>query len=97
MNWGVGLGEGVGCVGVVALTVRTRTLVCARACHTRVRVGDCNDCDRAAQPGWSVSIARVKKLLTECSQVMVMVIVMMMMMVMMMVMMMMIMAVGSVE
>ena len=82
LNWGVGLGEGVGCVGVVALTVRTRTLVCARACHTRVRVGDCNDFDRAAQPGWSVSIARVKKLLTECSQVMVMV---------------MMMAVGSVE
>lgn len=26
---------------------------------------------RAAQPGWSVSIARVKKLLTECTQVMV--------------------------
>ena len=87
MCWGRGL--------EVALIVRTRMIVCARACHTRVRVGDCNDCDRAAQPGWSVSIARVKKLLTECSQVMVMV--MMMMMVMMMVMMMMIMAVGSVE
>ena len=28
---------------------------------------------RAAQPGWSVSIARVKKLLTECTQVMVIV------------------------
>ena len=86
MCWGRGL--------EVALIVRTRMLVCARACHTRVRVGDCNDCDRAAQPGWSVSIARVKKLLTECSQVMVMV---MMIMVMMMVMTMMIMAVGSVE